>query len=149
MLQVGFLLDDLQSNLQGSNEDFFVALLGQVDSTLYNMIIGRTPRDSVTKRGQAKSQEEHIQASWQHEIDLVGRGVTFGTDFVYAPVLDLGGYRGVGPRTVAGEGGVYSRQAPRGILQDLFKDPATIDKAVETIVAKLPERLGNMSVSVV
>ena len=146
-IEVGFLVDDLMDQMRGAADDSITTILGLVDTKFYEMITGRTPRDDVTRKGKAKSTEEHIQASWQHEIDAGSRSVMFGTDFVYAPVLDLGGYPGIGPRTTGGAGGIYSRQAPRGIVQDLMKDSATIDDALEMIMQKLPERLQGLQVA--
>jgi hypothetical protein len=46
----------------------------------------------------------------------------------YVEVLEFGGYRGVGPKTQRGPGGIYSRQAPRGMVRRTLAEGNTIAK---------------------
>jgi|GEM_PF-2962047 len=142
-LNLSFVLDypeeltDL-NRLYGDVEELAV---GEIISIVHDEVLNRTPRDDVTKRGKAKSQSEHIQANWSFEMETGNRGATIENPFVYGPVLEEGRYRGVGPRTKAGEGGIYSRQAPKGIIKPLIEDDSIIKDAIDMVVVKLKERL--------
>ena len=94
--------------------------------TVRNLVIGRTP----VKTG-------HLKSSWS-DIVRTGRGsFSFGTDVDYATILEEGGYRSVGPRTVATEGGIYSRQAPGGIIGPLLQDSDTLDQISRVVAEEL------------
>ncbi len=110
-------------------------------SLVHDIIYVRTPRDEITKRGKAKTWEEHIQTSWQTEIEKIGWRASVFTDSPYGPTLEEGKYRGVGPRTQAGEGGIFSRQAVGGIIAPLLNDPKELDDAFATVVADFNQRM--------
>jgi hypothetical protein len=143
-INVSFPTDKLLEEFGAAPSELIDALLGQAEATFTRIIQGNTPYDPTAED---KSSGDHIKASWASEIDKQGQSLTIGTDFVYAPVLDFGGYPGVGPRTVAGSGGIFSRQAPAGIIQPILKDASVLDKALEMIAAKLPKKFGHLNVT--
>lgn len=143
--EVGFYFEDWIQSFNRSKEELFRALLGEIDSTFYDMVLFRTPEDDVTKKGKAKTTAEHIKMNWQHVVDEDGRGVSISNPFVYGPVLDLGLYPGEGPRTVANEGGIFSKMGPKGIVQPMIKDEAILKKAINMIVQKVSQRSGMLS----
>lgn len=72
--------------------------------TVYNRIRARTPVD-----------EGALRTAWRYRANPARIRISNSKE--YAGVVEFGGYRGVGPRTVAGNGGIYSRQAPRGMVR--------------------------------
>jgi len=142
--EVRFALDGIQPWLTqlgvtyGDNIDL---AFGTMVGLVHDVIIGRTPRDDVTPRGKAKSHEEHIQASWQIEMEKLGWKASVFTDSPYGDTLEEGKYRGVGPRTQAGNGGIFSRQAVGGIIAPLINDPKELDDAFAMVVSDFNARM--------
>lgn len=79
-------------------------------------VVARSPVDTT-----------RLQASWLAPVRAGALAWKIATTVPYAPVLEYGGYPGVGPKTVAVTGsqdlgfgltpprsGIYSRQAPHG-----------------------------------
>lgn len=80
----------------------------------------------------------YLKGQWQTEN--TGNGWILRNDTPYAYVLEEGRYKGVGPRTVATSGGIFSRQAPGGIIKPIFDDDKIIDRVVDVIIFEI-ERL--------
>ncbi len=100
-----------------------------VATTMRNLALGRTP----VKSG-------HLKRSWS-PVTLTPEGFAFGTSVSYAETLEEGGYTNVGPRTVAVEDGIYSRQAPGGILGPLVEDPEVLRRVTELVVSEIDKGL--------
>lgn len=64
-------------------------------------------------------------------------GFSFTNPLSYARILEEGLYTQVGPRTIATSAGIFSRQAPEGILSPLVSDDATLRRVAELIVKEL------------
>ncbi len=144
---VSFLLENLEGiksfAVTGEAEDALIP--GQVFSLIHDAIQNRTPvgqRKVEGKRGLRKKRYgEHLQDKWVIDIEPNGRGATISTDVFYAPALEFGDwYPGVGPRTVATAGGIFSKQAPGGIIKPLIDDPKLFDKAIEQAVQTVNRR---------
>ena len=118
-------LDDIRRALEKTPE-LIDLVIDDAATTLRNLVIGRTP---VGKTGELKK-------SWS-AVERTSTGFTFGTDKEYADVLEEGGYRGVGPRTIAYAGGIFSRQAPGGIIAPLLEDEQVMDKILKRIASEL------------
>ena len=73
----------------------------------------------------------HLIRTWSN-VDFNYGGYSFGNKAAYAPVLETGGYPGVGPRTVQTERGIFSKQAPDGMLAPLLED-RELEETVERI----------------
>jgi hypothetical protein len=101
-------------------------LIEDTATTLRNLVIGGTP---VGDTGDLKK-------SWS-AVERTATGFTFGTDKDYATVLEEGGYTGVGPRTIALADGIFSRQAPGGIIAPLLQDEQVMDKILKRIASEL------------
>jgi hypothetical protein len=109
--------------------DFAERAIDDAAATLRNLVIGRTP----VATGELKD-------SWS-PVEKTSTGFTFGTDKDYAVVLEEGGYSAVGPRTIAVAGGIFSRQAPGGIMAPLLQDEELMDKIVRRIAEDLVRSL--------
>ncbi len=107
--------------------------LGDSAETVRNVIRGRTPVGVRETRGQAKQ-------SWS-DVTLTSNGYSFESPLSYINVLEEGLYPGVGPRTVAAEGGIFSRQAPGGILNWLVSDENQITDIIEAVVDEVVRQL--------
>lgn len=93
--------------------------------TLRSLVLGRTPVFTTA-----------LKKSWS-EVTREAGGFTFGTDLDYAEILEEGGYTRVGPRTVSVAGGIYSRQAPGGIIGPIVDDAALINRLAEEVVKEI------------
>lgn len=133
-VQVTFLMDEFMVDADRSKEQFFHDLLGQIDAAFYPEVLAQTPWDETERF--KESPHEHIKKLWRSNIDDASLSVTFGNDAPYATVLDLGHYPGVGPRTIEGEGGIYSRRAPSGILKPIMNKDVLkrlVDQALKSV----------------
>jgi len=141
-LGVTFLLENVEGIQSfastGQGDDALIP--GQVFSLIHDAIQHRTPVGHRKVKGKSKQFGEHLQDKWVIEIDSDGRGATIGTDVIYGPVLEFGRYPGVGPRTVATAGGIFSRQAPGGMIKPLIEDPKVFDEAIKQAVATVNQR---------
>jgi len=113
--------------------------MGDSAKTLRNIARGRTPVGIGPTQGQLKG-------AWS-EVGMASEGVLgFENPIDYGYVLEGGLYPGVGPRTVAVAGGIYSRQAPGGILGPMLEDDATLGDAVETVTRQVVRELERLVV---
>lgn len=90
--------------------------------TLRLLFLGRTPYKSG-----------HLKREWSN-VEYVAGGFSFGNPVEYADTIERGAYPHVGPRTVAVDGGIYSRQAPGGIMRPILEDPSQIEAVVNLIL---------------
>lgn len=97
--------------------------------TLRRLVKGGTPVGIGPTKGELK-------ASWT-EVEKTSTGFTFGTDKEYSEVVEEGKYTNVGPRTMKFQGGIYSRQAPGGMIAPVISDEAVINKALKNITTSL------------
>lgn len=106
-----------------------------VAKAFHRLALGRTP--------QSESSSGHSGRLWRSwsDVEQVQGGFAFGTPVAYSTMLEEGLYAGVGPRTVAAGGGIYSRQAPGGILGPLLEDGRATEDVLNLIVEKILERL--------
>jgi hypothetical protein len=102
-------------------------------TTLRNLVIGRTPVLS----GETKD-------SWS-EVERTSTGFTFGTAKEHAPILEEGGYKSVGPRTVAVGGGIFSKQAPGGIMAPILANEDIMNQIVRRISEELVRSISRAS----
>ncbi len=104
-------------------------------NTLRDMVRGRTPIGAPDRRTSG-----NLKRSWS-TVEFIGGGLSFagqfGTDVPYAETLELGLYHGVGPRTVAEGGGVYSRQAPGGMIAPIIGDEQRVNAVVDMVLAQI------------
>ncbi len=70
-------------------------------------------------------------------VERTGYSFSFSTNVDYAVILEKGMYKNVGPRTVSFEGGIYSSQAPGGIVAPIIDNPAFKAYLDETIKKKI------------
>ena len=76
-----------------------------------------------------------LKRSWSAvQVEVSGRSFSFSTPLDYSQTLEEGLYPRVGPRTIAHQGGIYSRQAPGGILGPLLEERDIIDNVVSVVV---------------
>jgi len=107
--------------------------LQDVAETLRRLALGRTPYATG-----------ELYRSWSSVTREEG-GFSFSTDVPYAEVLERGLYPGVGPRTVEVEGGIFSRQAPGGILTPIVEDDEVIRKVVDLIVEVIEREVSSVT----
>lgn len=98
----------------------------QATQTMRLLALGRTPVGVA-------SGSPHLKREWSN-VEYQDGGFSFGNPVLYSDILETGGYRTVGPRTVAEGGRVYSRQAAGGILAPLLQDEATLFRVVDTVI---------------
>lgn len=106
--------------------------------TIHQLALGRTPvGDEATDphSGQAKRGWSDVQRQG------MSGGFAFENPIDYTTILEEGGYKNVGPRTVSEGGKIYSRQAPGGILKPLVDDPQVLDDIADLVAEKLIEAM--------
>ena len=101
------------------------AVIRPIVEKIRQLVIARTPVD----KGTAK-------AGWS-ELYTAPEGLSFTNPVAYMHVLEEGLYPGVGPKTVAYAGGIYSSQAPGGMITPIMEDKALIDGMADEIADKL------------
>jgi hypothetical protein len=116
--------EELGRALRSSPELFNLAVEDAAKS-IRNLVIGRTPVDSGELKG-----------SWS-PVQRTSTGFTFGTDKDYADILEEGRYTSVGPRTVAVSGGIFSRQAPGGMIAPVLADEAIMSRVTRRVAEEL------------
>jgi hypothetical protein len=94
-------------------------------------VLSRSPVGDRPKQG------PRFKDLWTSPASFQGGSIAFGNPADYADVLEQGKYPGVGPRTVAIAGKVYSRQAPGGVVWPVLKDQAKINDVMDLIVQQL------------
>ena len=80
------------------------ANVGEIAGQLFGRIVYRSPVDTGIFR-----------LSWK--IEGVQGGYRIYNPLPYGPTLEYGGYTRVGNKTVASGEGIYSRQAPHGMVR--------------------------------
>jgi hypothetical protein len=86
--------------------------LSSAEKTLLLEIMNRTPVSDRRHAGRLKRSWQSSQLSQMEREFRSGLG--------YSGTIEIGGYPGVGPRTVAMQGGIFSQQAPGGILDPMM-----------------------------
>lgn len=107
-----------------------------IATTLRNLVIGQTPVG-------IRPNSPRMKQSWS-DVERTATGFAFSNPKDYASVLEEGRYPGVGPRTVATEGGIFSRQAPGGIIGPLLEDQARIESIIVGIAQALEQQMSRL-----
>lgn len=119
----------------------------QIATSIRSLVRGRTPVGIV-------DDEDHTPGTMKGSWTIVSHtatGFTFGSGVPYARVLEEGGYKGVGPRTVAFAGGggasagIYSRQAPGGMITPIVDDENYITKVTELVIREMVRGMDSVS----
>lgn len=114
-----------------------VQALGQVPEAALSGIQQATQTFRLLAEGRTPVGVEpgspHLKREWSN-VAFQDGGYSFGNPVGYGEVIETGAYPGVGPRTVAEGGRIYSRQAPGGILAPLLQDEAVLQGVVNTVL---------------
>jgi len=102
--------------------------------TLRNQVEGRTPV------GDPKTDPHsgQLKKNWS-SVHQESGGFSFSNDVPYGVILEEGLYRRVGPRTIATAEGIFSTQAPRGILRPMIEDDEMVNRLVSGVAERLLE----------
>lgn len=103
--------------------------LREVAIRMRRMVRGRTP---VGLPGESQD----IKGSWS-SIEMTANGFTFGTDKPYAVTLEEGLYSGLGDRTMPHGSGIFSSQAPGGMIQPILDDDRLMRRIGELVVSEM------------
>lgn len=101
----------------------------EVTSLMRKLVMGATPYG-------VECGQRHAKESWG-QIEEHSWGYSFENPVDYSVVLEEGLYANVGPRTVAYQGAVYSRQAPRGIITPLLEDEQAVGRIMDMVAVQL------------
>jgi len=99
--------------------------ISDVRETIFAMIKKRTPFFTG-----------NLLRSWS-TVDNKKGSLSFSTGVLYAPKLEAGDFKKVGPKTVAQGGKIYSKHAPGGILQPIIEDESVTDMIVDRIIKQV------------
>lgn len=113
------------------------AALDDVAHTMRSLALGRTPV------GIRKGHSGTLKRSWGR-VERASGGYSFGNVAPYAHVLEEGLYPGLGPRTTLTSGGgmargfgIYSKQAPGGILSPLLDDESVLQRVADLVANEI------------
>lgn len=88
----------------------------------------------------AARKEGTLKTSWS-QVQEMGGGYGFYAGVPYARIVEFGLYPGLGPRTVTGPGGIYSSQAPQGMVAPLVTGGEVGGMTLKKIVAQVKARM--------
>jgi hypothetical protein len=153
---------DVNKETMGQLEKMFAqfpkaaeSILRDFAITVRRMLQGRTPvgkkyvkkSDRKSKKSKPYVPSGKLKASWQGPVKEGDSWVVY-TGLPYAYILEEGRYPGVGPRTVSAVGGVYSSQAPGGMIGPMLADQESplggglvLEAALQQLEARLLVRL--------
>jgi len=103
------------------------AAIGDAATTLRNLALGRTPYLTG-----------HLKRGWG-AVRPTEKGFSFSNPVEYATILEEGLYPSVGPRTISVAGGIYSRQAPGGMLTPLLENEEILNRVLDVVVRSILE----------
>jgi hypothetical protein len=114
--------------------DAMSRVMEDVAISLRNLVQGRTP---VGEKG-VDPHREQLKRSWSEvQAGAEAYSFSFSTGVPYAVIIEEGKYKGVGPRTVATGEGIFSRQAPRGMLRPIMEDKALVQRILSQILESI------------
>lgn len=116
-------------------------VVNDVAVEMRNIVEGRSPVGDPA-RDTASHQHGDLKKSWSGVVKLEAATFSFHSGVPYASVLEEGRYKGVGPRTVQMDTGIFSRQAPRGMLLPLIEDAELINRIVDNVVREIKTAMG-------
>lgn len=112
----------------GELMDLIPESLSEVEVFVLGLLMGKTPVDT----GKTKAAWTSVQTQF---------GLSFTNTDAAIEYLEHGLYPGVGPKTVATERGIFSTQAPDGIIHPLLQDQAVLNTLAKIFLTSL---LNNM-----
>lgn len=131
-------IDKAVAALQALFTDFEAGVGETIAPALHSAVIERTP---VGASAYAPGHPGMAKASWG-QVEQVSGGFTFGNPVAYVEALEKGLYPKVGKRTVALAGGIFSQQAPGGIVKPLIEDEAFMTNLIVRLVEELERKSG-------
>lgn len=117
-------LDEFQKDL-GTVEEKVIQGVEEGVEWLRSLIVDRTPVDTG-----------YAQSKWG-EVERERNGFSFSNPVHYMRVLEDGLYPGIGPKTVFFQGGIYSSQAPGGIVGPIVNNERILSKVANRIVSNI------------
>jgi hypothetical protein len=122
---------------KGFPDKFVEQALKDAQTTIKAKIQGNTPIGITKTSG-------NLHKGWSN-IKKVSGGFSFQNRTPYAEVLELGSYKGIGPRTQSGsrkgQFGIFSQQAGGGILQPIVEDQVFVDNLVNFVANEILKQL--------
>lgn len=103
--------------------------------TLLNIVIGGSPVGIGPGSGTFKR-------AWT-DVEMVQGGFAFGNSTHYGDILEEGLYPVAGPRTIATSKGIFSNQAPEGVLEHVVDDDQVIERLTAQIVQIMERELSH------
>jgi hypothetical protein len=127
MIEASAQIDGIQQIMAALQDlpESFDAAARQVAETMRELVVGASPYDTG-----------HFKESWG-QVESHAGGFSFSNPVDYGVILEEGLYPAVGPRTVSVGGGIFSRQAPGGIIRPLLDDPSVIDRIARLVVEEM------------
>lgn len=127
MIDATFKFEGAEAILKLISDIPELANLGMEDAakTLRSLAVGGTPYSTGAMKG-----------SWS-SVQQTSSGFTFGNPKDYSVTLEEGLYTRVGPRTVATGKGIFSRQAPEGVLTPIVADETVLNRVLSLIADQL------------
>lgn len=112
----------------GELEKYIPESFSEVEMYMLSVLQGKTPVDT----GKTRSAWTSVNTQF---------GLSFTNPAAAAKYLEEGLYKGVGPKTVATEKGIFSTQAPEGIINPILKDQAVLNTMAQLFFSSLLSNL--------
>lgn len=97
---------------------------GKLKDHLHDLLVEGTPQDS----GKTRKAWSSVETEY---------GLSFFNTEVSAYVLEEGKFSGVGPKTVQTSSGIFSKQAPEGIIQPIMNDDKQLGKIADLLLEEM------------
>lgn len=97
---------------------------GKLKDYVYDLLVEGTPKDS----GKTRKAWSSVATEY---------GLSFYNTEVSAYVLEEGKFSGVGPKTVQTGEGIFSTQAPEGIINPIMKDDKELGKIADLLLEEM------------
>jgi hypothetical protein len=138
MIGIEIIVDALQPIVDALNTVPEAAMAGVQDAvaTIRRLALGRTPVGATGNLKRSWSGVEYTSGGLSY-----GDAYQFGNPLWYSEIIELGKFKSVGPRTVKMGDGIYSKQAPGGILKPLVDDDHVLANAAAMVLAEIARRL--------
>lgn len=97
---------------------------GKLQEYVHEALVEGTPSDS----GKTRKAWSSVETEY---------GLSFYNTEISAYVLEEGKFSGVGPKTVMTSEGIFSKQAPEGIIAPIMKDPKKLSKIADLLLDEM------------
>lgn len=139
IVEVNVLVDNLQPLIDALMQVPMSARKGIEDAifSIRRKVIDRTPIGATGNLKRAWSGVEYAAGG----LSFGDSTYQFGNPLHYAEIIERGLFKRIGPRTIEVDGGIYSRQAPGGMIRPIIEDKAVLEAVAQQFIDAITREL--------